>query len=79
MRASRSPLFSTSVLLLSTSVLALAQDAPPAADAPARDVRSWTTFKGDPQRSGSSTANIKLPLSLQWRFSSDAPARSYQV
>ncbi|MBW3635195.1 MAG: PQQ-binding-like beta-propeller repeat protein [Armatimonadetes bacterium] len=38
---------------------------------------SWTTFKGDFSRTGSSAANITLPLSLQWRFSSEAPARTY--
>lgn len=65
---------------------ALAQNAPVGDDtgageaapaAPARDVRSWTTFKGDPQRTGNSAANVKLPLSLNWRFSSDAPSRTY--
>lgn len=56
--------------------------APPAAAAPAtapaaRDTLTWTTFKGDPQRTGSSTANVRLPLSLLWRHSSEAPSRSY--
>ncbi len=83
MRAfSSSHLLPAGFLLLGTSLLAVAQDAAPAApptDAPARDLRSWTTFKGDAQRTGNSTADVKLPLSLQWRFSSEAPARSYQV
>ncbi len=70
-------------LLLGVPFLAYAQDAAPAAapvTAPATaPMRSWTTFKGDPQRTGASSADVKLPLSLQWRFSSEAPARSYQV
>lgn len=41
------------------------------------DTKAWTTFKGDLQRTGSTTADVKLPLSLQWRFSSIGPARSY--
>lgn len=82
MRAfSRSHIFSASFLLLGVVGFARAQDAaaPNAPNAQARDTRSWTTFKGDAQRSGNSTADVKLPLSLQWRFSSDAPSRSYQV
>lgn len=43
------------------------------------DTKAWTTFKGDPQRTGSTMADVKLPLSLQWRFSSTGPARSYNT
>ncbi|PQV64771.1 Outer membrane protein assembly factor BamB, contains PQQ-like beta-propeller repeat [Abditibacterium utsteinense] len=49
----------------------------PLPDIPVRDMRSWTTFKGDPQRTGNSAADVKLPLSLRWRFSSEAPSRTY--
>lgn len=45
----------------------------------ARDTTTWTTYKGDPQRTGSSDANVRLPLSLLWRFSASAPARSYDA
>jgi outer membrane protein assembly factor BamB len=62
----------------------VAQDAttPPIGGLPAvvptmRDTLSWTTFKGDDQRTGTSLARVRLPLSLQWRYSSDAPARTY--
>ncbi len=59
------------------SPLALrAQDAAPATAAPPVTT-AWTTFKGDKQRTGATTANVKLPLSLQWRFSSIGPARTY--
>lgn len=60
-----------------TAPRALAQEA--TAPLTPRAVTSWTTYKGDAQRTGSSAADIKLPLSLQWRFSSEAPARTYQV
>jgi outer membrane protein assembly factor BamB len=49
--------------LMTFSEPSIAQDATSAA---------WTTFKGDASRTGSSTAEVSLPLSLQWRFSSDA-------
>ena len=61
--------------LLLTPLAARAQDAPPATAAPT--TTAWTTFKGDQQRTGSSTAAITLPLSLQWRYSSIGPARTY--
>ncbi len=51
----------------------------PMPDAPVRDALSWTTYKGDAQRTGNSTANVKLPLALRWRFSSEAPSRTYQT
>ncbi|RYG70010.1 hypothetical protein EON80_08700 [bacterium] len=60
-----------------------AQEAPVAAPVAPQDpvaqssTTTWTTFKGDPQRTGASNANVRLPLSLQWRYSSDAPSRSY--
>ncbi len=41
-----------------------------------RSTTAWTTFKGDAQRTGATNANIKLPLTLQWRYSSIGPARS---
>lgn len=47
------------------------------ATAPKPVTTAWTTFKGDQQRTGSTSANIKLPLSLQWRYSSVGPARPY--
>lgn len=40
---------------------------------------AWTTFKGNTQRSGATAAQVGLPLSLQWRFSSEGPARSYNT
>ena len=77
-----------SVAVLSGALLiaapsARAQDTPAAPAVPATPAAaavsdsSWTTFKGDRQRTGGSTANISLPLSLQWRFSSTGPARTY--
>ena len=38
---------------------------------------AWTTFKGNVERSGASDARVSLPLSLKWRYSSTAPARTY--
>ena len=53
----------------------------PVAPAPVAPVKAtttaWTTFKGDAQRTGSTAANVTLPLSLQWRYSSIGPAREY--
>ena len=69
--------------LLLAPLASHAQDAPdntvaPApATAPANVTTAWTTFKGDAQRTGSTTANLKLPLTLQWRYSSVGPARNY--
>ena len=61
--------------------VARAQTAPVAPVAPATPQTasdtSWTTFKGDRQRTGGSSANVPLPLALQWRFSSTGPARTY--
>ena len=37
-----------------------------------RSSEVWTTFKGDWQRSGASSAKVNLPLSLLWRHSTDA-------
>jgi len=34
---------------------------------------SWTTFKGDSQRTGASNARVSLPLALGWRYSTDGP------
>lgn len=65
-----------------------AQDAPavaaPGAETPGAVATkpvttAWTTFKGDPQRTGATTADIKVPLTLQWRYSSVGPARSYNT
>ena len=66
-----------------------AQDAPdkgvaatmPVAAMPAAKpvTTAWTTFKGDPQRTGSTTANLKLPLTLEWRYSSVGPAQPYNT
>ena len=50
-----------------------------AANANAADTTAWTTFKGDAQRTGNSSAAVTLPLSLQWRFSSIGPARTYST
>ncbi len=61
--------------LLLSSLASHAQDAEPALAAPV--TTAWTTFKGDAQRTGSTTANVTLPLSLQWRYSSIGPARTY--
>ena len=68
---------------------ALPPEAPPAAppEAPPEappavataNTTSWTTFKGDAQRTGNSSAAVTLPLSLQWRFSSIGPARTYST
>ena len=68
-------------------VPALPPEAPPAAppaappEAPpavaTANTTAWTTFKGDAQRTGTTSAAVTLPLSLQWRFSSIGPARSY--
>ena len=65
--------FAGSFLLLSAPLSAQDAPAPPTV----RDTLSWTTFKGDDQRTGSSWARVRLPLSLQWRYSSDAPSRTY--
>jgi outer membrane protein assembly factor BamB len=37
----------------------------------------WTTFKGDPQRTGASSAQVTLPLSLQWRYTSEGTTRNF--
>lgn len=50
---------------------------PGAGAAPAPNPDSWTTFKGDAQRTGASSAQVSLPLSLQWRYSSDGPTRDF--
>ncbi len=48
--------------------IARAQDVPVSAT-------SWTTLRGDAQRTGSSNALVPLPLALGWRYTSDgAPA-----
>ena len=57
-----------SLLIVGSALVVRAQDAP--------STTAWTTYKGDNQRSGSSAAKVTLPLSLQWRYSSTAPARS---
>ncbi len=49
-----------------------------AQDAPATAV-SWTTYRGDAQRTGSSNAQVSLPLSLDWRYTSDATAGTYSA
>lgn len=64
----------TACLFVVSPLSALAQGAPAAVN-----TSSWTTFKGDAARTGSSAANVKLPLSLQWRFSSDGAARAYNT
>lgn len=46
---------------------ATAQPAQPAGD----DAGVWLTFKGDLQRTGSSTARLNLPLNLMWRHTVD--------
>lgn len=74
--AAGSFLFLTAPLLVPD---AGAQGATDAAAPPARTTVSWTTFKGDDQRTGSSKADVKLPLSLNWRYSSDGPARTYDT
>ena len=63
--------------LLLSPLPARAQDAPGADAAVTPTTTAWTTFKGDPQRTGSSAAPVRLPLTLQWRFSSVGPARTY--
>jgi len=62
------------------SLTARAQDAPaqavigtPATAVARPNTDSWTTFKGDAQRTGASNALVSLPLSLDWRYSSDGP------
>jgi len=62
------------------SLAARAQNAPaqtgigtPATATGAANTDSWTTFKGDAQRTGASNALVPLPLSLDWRYSSDGP------
>jgi len=62
------------------SLAARAQDAPaqavagtPATAVAGPNTDSWTTFKGDAQRTGASNALVSLPLSLNWRYSSDGP------
>ncbi len=77
-----------------TGTRAFAQDAPVAApEAPPVDAatapetaatapanaNAWTTLRGDVQRTGSSNAQVSLPLSLDWRYSSEAPAGSYSA
>lgn len=64
--------------LLWSLVPAHAQVAPavPANTAATAPTTSWTTFKGNTQRTGATAANLPLPLSLQWRFSSTGPART---
>jgi outer membrane protein assembly factor BamB len=49
----------------------------PAPATTAQSQTAWTTYKGNYQRTGNSGASITLPLSQQWRFSSDGPARGY--
>ncbi len=63
--------------LLLAPFASYAQDATPNPATPVASTTAWTTFKGDPQRTGSSAAATQLPLSLQWRYSSIGPARSY--
>jgi outer membrane protein assembly factor BamB len=59
-------------------VIASSRMAPPVAaqgaGAPANTAltNAWTTYKGNPQRTGSSGVRIALPLSLTWRHSTDA-------
>ncbi|RYX80428.1 hypothetical protein EON83_28575, partial [bacterium] len=53
-------------------------DSARAQEAPAAST-SWTTFRGDAQRSGSSNAQLTLPLSLNWRYTSDATAGTYSA
>ena len=36
------------------------------------DAAMWTTYKGDTQRTGAVDMSLHLPLSLQWRYTSDA-------
>lgn len=52
-------------------------DTAPEPKAPPRDNLSWTTYKGDNQRSGFSDATLSLPLNLSWRFTTDGPGRPY--
>lgn len=62
--------------LLLAPLSSRAQDAPDEA-APIPVTTAWTTFKGDAQRTGATTANVAVPLTLQWRYSSVGPARTY--
>ncbi|HEX8464524.1 MAG TPA: PQQ-binding-like beta-propeller repeat protein, partial [Abditibacterium sp.] len=74
----RSSTFLSGSFLLCTAPLWAQNGAPPAAPAAApRSTVAWSTFKGDAQRTGFSSANVKLPLALTWRYTSEAPARSY--
>lgn len=50
-----------------------------AQDAAAAPATSWTTFRGDAQRTGSSNAQVPLPLSLDWRYSSDSDPGTFSA
>ena len=75
--------------LLLAPLCARAQDAPAVAAngataatgamAPKPVTTAWTAFKGDAQRTGATTANVTVPLTLQWRYSSVGSARSYST
>lgn len=66
-------------VLLTVHVAGAQQPAPAAvAPVPGPDTTTWTTYKGNNQRSGSSTAKVTLPLNLLWRYSSDEDARAFK-
>ena len=54
-------------------------EAAPNTNGAGADATSWTTLRGDMQRTGSSSAQVSLPLSLGWRYTSNASAGSYSA
>lgn len=67
--------FAPVVLTLALSLPLAAQDAAPVGG----PVTAVTTFQSDNQRTGFSAANITLPLSLVWRYSTEEAPRTYEV
>lgn len=48
-----------------------AQDAPATSSNAPASAASWTSFKGDAQRSGTTPVSLNLPLNLLWRHTTD--------
>lgn len=50
-----------------------AQETPASSSNAPATLTSWTSFKGDPQRSGTTPVSLSLPLNLLWRHTTDVP------
>lgn len=48
---------------------------PPAAESPAGQTRSWSTYRGDNQRSGVAGVALPMPLKLNWTYVPRQPPR----